>query len=166
MLVQVLALGGPAAAWQLPQASHVRQGELFPLTFLRKYQLFLCERQPTDLGETRGGWLRLNVETEANGDSGSTYSMKGVLPWLVRWVRGAGTRDFSPALAALVGPVQNIFLSPYTSLLDLSPSYSQLGRQSCRVVCLLICVFGNNVLRDTEAFGHPGPLWFLLLSKL
>jgi hypothetical protein len=35
--------------------------------------------------------------------------LKGVLPWLVRWARRAGTRVFSPALAALVGPVQNIF---------------------------------------------------------
>jgi hypothetical protein len=35
--------------------------------------------------------------------------MKGVLPWLVRWVLHAGTRDFFPALAALVGPEQNIF---------------------------------------------------------
>jgi hypothetical protein len=87
------------------------------------------------------------------------YSMKGVLPWLVRWARGAGTRDFSPALAALVGPVQNIFLSPYTFSFDLSPSPSQPDRQSFRVACLLICVFGNNSLQgDTEAFGHPGPL--------
>jgi hypothetical protein len=35
--------------------------------------------------------------------------MKGVCPWLVRWAFRAGTRDFRPALAALVGPVQNIF---------------------------------------------------------
>jgi hypothetical protein len=34
--------------------------------------------------------------------------MKGVLPWLVLWARCAGPRDFSSALAALVGPVQNI----------------------------------------------------------
>jgi hypothetical protein len=34
--------------------------------------------------------------------------MKGALPWLVRWVRHADTRDFNPALAALVSPVQNI----------------------------------------------------------
>jgi hypothetical protein len=33
--------------------------------------------------------------------------MKGVLPWLVRC---AGARDFCPALAALVNPVQNIFV--------------------------------------------------------
>jgi hypothetical protein len=32
-----------------------------------------------------------------------------VLPWLVRLARCAGTRDFYPALAALVSPVQNIF---------------------------------------------------------
>ncbi len=35
--------------------------------------------------------------------------MKGVLPWLDRWSRLAGTGDFCPALAALLGPVQNIF---------------------------------------------------------
>jgi hypothetical protein len=35
--------------------------------------------------------------------------MKGVLPWLIRWACRAGTRDFCPALAALVGPVQNTF---------------------------------------------------------
>jgi hypothetical protein len=38
--------------------------------------------------------------------------MKGLLPWLVRWARRAGTRDFYPALAALVSPVQNIFSPP------------------------------------------------------
>jgi hypothetical protein len=35
--------------------------------------------------------------------------MNGVFPWLVRWARHADTRDFYPALAALVSPVQNIF---------------------------------------------------------
>jgi hypothetical protein len=35
--------------------------------------------------------------------------MKGVLSWLVRWACRAGTRDFAPALAALIDPVQNIF---------------------------------------------------------
>jgi hypothetical protein len=56
--------------------------------------------------------------------------MKGLLSWLVRWARDAGTRDFCPALAALFGPVQNNFLSPYTFSLDLSPSPSQLARQA------------------------------------
>jgi hypothetical protein len=37
--------------------------------------------------------------------------MTGVLTWLVRWACRAGTRDFCSALAALVGPVQNISVS-------------------------------------------------------
>jgi hypothetical protein len=32
-----------------------------------------------------------------------------VLSWLILWACRAGTRDFCSALAALVGPVQNIF---------------------------------------------------------
>ncbi len=35
--------------------------------------------------------------------------MKRLLSWLVLWACRAGTRDFCSALAALVGPVQNIF---------------------------------------------------------
>jgi hypothetical protein len=35
--------------------------------------------------------------------------IKGILPWLVCWARLAGTRDFYPALAALVSTVQHIF---------------------------------------------------------
>jgi hypothetical protein len=35
--------------------------------------------------------------------------LKGVLPWVVRWACRAGTRNFCPIWAALVGPVQNIF---------------------------------------------------------
>ncbi len=42
------------------------------------------------------------------------------------------TRDFYPALAALVIPAQNIFSIPHISLY-VSPSPSKLGRQSCRV---------------------------------
>ncbi len=43
--------------------------------------------------------------------------MKGFLPWLVRWAGHAGTSDFCPApLAALVGPVQNIYFFPHHTL--------------------------------------------------
>ncbi len=43
--------------------------------------------------------------------------MKGVLPWFARWARCRRSKDFCPALAALVGPVQNIFFShPYRML--------------------------------------------------
>ncbi len=37
--------------------------------------------------------------------------IKGVFPCLVRWAFRAGSRDFCSALAALVSPVQNIFVS-------------------------------------------------------
>jgi hypothetical protein len=35
--------------------------------------------------------------------------MKGVHLWLVRFARRARTKDFYPALAALIIPVQNMF---------------------------------------------------------
>ncbi len=78
---------------------------------------------------TRQGWPLLTVETEANGDSGSTYE-RG--PSLVG----------SMGSSALVGPEQIIFVSPYTISIHLTPSPSKLGRQSCRVAGLLICVSG------------------------
>jgi hypothetical protein len=34
---------------------------------------------------------------------------KGVCPWLVRWARHAGTRDFCPALSALDRPSPKMF---------------------------------------------------------
>jgi hypothetical protein len=58
--------------------------------------------------------------------------MKGVLPWLARWALHAGIRDFCPALAALVGPVQKIFFLAVHYFKSFVP-IAQLGRQSCRV---------------------------------
>jgi hypothetical protein len=67
---------------------------------------------------------------------------KGVLPWLVRLAYSASRRDFCSALAALVGPVLNIFSSPYTISIPLSPSPSNLavvlGRLSLKM-CLWSC---------------------------
>ncbi len=57
-------------------------------------------------GEDREGWPLLTVETEANGDSRSTYERD---PSLVGSL-GSSTRDFCPAVTALVGPVQDSFL--------------------------------------------------------
>jgi hypothetical protein len=37
--------------------------------------------------------------------------MNWIFPWLVRWTRHAGTRDFCSALAALGGPVHIFFLT-------------------------------------------------------
>jgi hypothetical protein len=65
--------------------------------------------------------------------------MKGVLPWLIRWTRHAGTKDFCPALAAVVTivPVQNIIFLTVHFFTLLVP-ISQLGRQACWVVCLCV----------------------------
>ncbi len=41
--------------------------------------------------------------------------MKGVLPGLVPWAGRSGTKDFCPVSAALVSPVQNIFI-PHRTL--------------------------------------------------
>jgi hypothetical protein len=58
---------------------------------------------------------------------------KGVLPWLVCWVRRAVTRDFYSALVALVGPIQNIFFLTFfvsiaSNLGRLVPSRLSLNR--------------------------------------
>jgi hypothetical protein len=47
-------------------------------------------------------WLKLRGMGSQRGQ------IKGVLPWLAHWACRAGTRDFCSALAAIVGPVQNI----------------------------------------------------------
>jgi hypothetical protein len=61
--------------------------------------------------ETREGWPLLTIETEANGDSKSTNVNVGSL------AGHAGTSDFCPApLAALVGPVENIYFFPHHTL--------------------------------------------------
>ncbi len=50
------------------------------------------------------------VETEINGDSRSTYEMGSFLGWFVGLVVPVPYKRFFPALAALVGPVNKIFL--------------------------------------------------------
>jgi hypothetical protein len=69
--------------------------------------------------------------------------MKEVHPWLVRWARGAGTRDFCPALAALVGPVQNIFVSPYLHFFTLFVPIAQQAGQAVvpRRLSLNMCLW-------------------------
>jgi hypothetical protein len=54
---------------------------------------------------------------------------KGVLSWLIRWIRHAGTRDLYklyPALAALISPVQILFSLPYTILTINVPLFKKL----------------------------------------
>jgi hypothetical protein len=87
--------------------------------------------------ETREGGTLLTVETEASGDSSRVHT-KGVFPCLVLVV--PSTRNFCPVLAALVSPDKIYFSLPNTISLHLSPSPSKLGRQSCRVACLIIFI--------------------------
>ncbi len=70
--------------------------------------------------------------------------MKSVLPWLVPWALHVGTRDFCPALAALVSPEQNIFSSPDTILIHFVPIAQQAGQEVVQGrlslnVCLCLC---------------------------
>jgi hypothetical protein len=91
--------------------------------------------------DTREGWPLLNWETEANGDSRSTYTK--VFSLVGSLGSRAGTRDFCAALVALVGPVQKYHFPrrTYTISLHLSSSPSKLRRQSCCVAFLLLCVY-------------------------
>jgi hypothetical protein len=82
--------------------------------------------------------------------------MKGVLPWLVRWARRAGTVDFCLALAALVRPVKNsIFLTAnlLTFLGPIAQKPGHRGRQSCWVASL--CVSCNNLVRLSITHSMP-----------
>ncbi len=54
--------------------------------------------------------------------------MKGVLPWLVRLACRVGTRDFCSALAAVVGPVQNILFHTVHYFNFFVPSAQQAGQ--------------------------------------
>ncbi len=71
----------------------------------------------------------------APADCGLKKARKGSFSCLVRWDCWGGTRNFCPALAALVGLAQNIFSSPYTIPMPSSPSPSKLGWQPCWVAC-------------------------------
>jgi hypothetical protein len=54
--------------------------------------------------------------------------MKRVLSCLVRCAYHAGTRDLYPALAALVGPVQNIFFLALHSFSSFVPIAQKAGQ--------------------------------------
>ncbi len=93
--------------------THNAVGHWYPLTSCKSHvHIYIIE--------TREGWPLLTVETEVNGDSKGT-KRGGFLSWLVRWACSAGIRDFCSALAALVGPVQNIFFPHHTLLQFLCP---------------------------------------------
>jgi hypothetical protein len=59
--------------------------------------------------------------------------MKEALSCLVRWACSAGTREFCSALAALVGPVQNIFFSSFVPISQQADQAAVLGHLSLSV---------------------------------
>ncbi len=52
----------------------------------------------------------------------------------------ANTRDFCSALAAQVGQVENIFFLTVHYFISFVHIARKLGRQSCWVACLIVCV--------------------------
>ncbi len=84
--------------------------------------------------------------------------MKGALAWLVRQTRRAGPKDFYPAVAALVSPVQNSFFltTHYFTLQYVSPSSSNLGRHSYRAGRSLnmYLMYATNFFTISSAQGY------------
>jgi hypothetical protein len=80
--------------------------------------------------------------------------MKGVLRWLVRWACRVGTRDFCPVLAAQ-------FTKVFPNV------HYKLGRKSCWVTCLLVCVSGCDhvIIGTSKNYGLSSSvctLWHIL----
>ncbi len=72
--------------------------------------------------------------------------MRGVLPWLVRWTCRAGTGNFCPALAALLGFVQNMyFLTVHYFNFCVPIAQQAIGSQPCWIACLLVYVSGTHL---------------------
>jgi hypothetical protein len=76
--------------------------------------------------------------------------MKGVLSWLVRWVRLPIER-FLFCLGCFSRPSTKYYF-PQRTLFQFicpnRPSPSKMVRQSCWVACLLLCVSGFNILKQ------------------
>jgi hypothetical protein len=74
--------------------------------------------------------------------------MKRLLPWLVRWACRAGTRDFCPTLASLVGPVKNIFSLTVQYFNTFVPIAQQAGQAAvmCRL-SLIMCLWLKTALK-------------------
>jgi hypothetical protein len=80
--------------------------------------------------------------------------MNWVIPWLIRWACRAGTRDFGPALAALVGPVQNIFFRTVHYFTSFVPIIQHAG-QAVVPHCLSLTMYLWSMVM--EHFQGTGP---------
>jgi hypothetical protein len=85
--------------------------------------------------ETREGWPLLTVETEVNGDLKSTNERGPFWVGSLGLLCFVGTRDFCSALAALFGPVQNIFFLTVHYFSSFFP-IAQLARKAVALVRL------------------------------
>ncbi len=90
--------------------------------------------------------------------------MKGLLPWLVRSARCAGTRDFCPALAALVGLVQKKFshrtLLYFTSFVSIAQQAGQAvlpGRLSLNMCICVPMLWSRSRSRNPKLTSLPEP---------
>jgi hypothetical protein len=83
--------------------------------------------------------------------------MKGVLPWLARWAYRAITRYFCSALAALVGPVQNIFSLVVHYFNSYAPIVQQAGQAVVQGrLSLRMCLWIHSHTVTTAATGATG----------
>jgi hypothetical protein len=84
--------------------------------------------------------------------------MKGILPCLVRWALCAITRDFYPALAALIAKVQNIFFLIVQYFNSFVPVAQQAGQAIVPGhlplnMCLWFTVYICNIFFHLENFS-------------
>ncbi len=83
-------------------------------------------------------WPLLTVETEGNGGSKSTNERGPSLAGC--WACRANSRDFCSALAAIVGPEQNIFKNSFVSIAQEAGQAAVLG---CLSLGMSLC--GGNI---------------------
>jgi hypothetical protein len=124
-------------SWDEQQQTNSPDLSLSPLWCRQQMPPHLMTEEPQRLGRER--WPLLTVENEVNGDSKRTnergpslFGSLGLSCWYKRFLFCLGcssqpsTKYFIPLL--------------YTISIPWSPSPSKLGRHSCWVACLLVCV--------------------------
>ncbi len=125
--------------------------------------------------EIREGWLLLTAETKVNGDSKSTNERGPSLGCFIGLV--VPVQEFFSCLGCSSRPsTKYFFLTIYYYNLYV-PSPSKLGRQSCWLACLSICVSGHaqsqshknekRFLKNPaiKSFRLPGLIQILMISK-
>jgi hypothetical protein len=91
--------------------------------------------------------------------------MKEVLPWLVCCAHCAGTRDFYPALATLVSPVQHIFFLIAHFFNLCVPICYQPGQAVVAGRLSLLCVSGHRLQRRINNRRLKTEQWQVFLER-